>query len=116
MHIDPLSLNNPEYAAASFKKSGFEEAFAQSCEKMDDLQLKSACIQFEAYFLQMMMKEMRKTSFSPKGREEGVFTEMFDEEVARSAANAQSFGLADELFNQLKIKEDSGPKKIDYTI
>lgn len=67
--------------------------------------LKRACQMFEAHFLQMMWKEMRKTI--PKtglisgGHAEEVFTDMMDQKVAEASSQGRSMGLASMLERQL---------------
>ena len=61
---------------------------------IDSKALKEACEAFESYFIQMMFREMRKTSFRDKNsfipltNAEKIFTEMMDEETAKAAAKA----------------------------
>jgi len=64
---------------------------------------------FESYFIQMMLTEMRRTipddkSFIPKSHAERIFTEMLDEEIAKEAARAGSFGLADTIVRQMTME------------
>ena len=64
---------------------------------------------FESYFIQMMLREMRRTvpddqGFIPKSQAERIFTEMLDEEIAKEAARAGSFGLADTIVRQMTMQ------------
>lgn len=75
----------------------------------DDKALKEACKQFENYFIDQMMKEMRKTlsnseedSLIPKGKGEQMFTEMKDSEYSKRATDNGGLGLANMLYKQLK--------------
>jgi flagellar protein FlgJ len=90
----------------------FEQALKKA-ESSDESEITEACEQFESYFIQMMLKEMRKTSFAPMGREEAIFVDMLDEERAKGAAKSQTFGLADMMAKQLKRQGASGNGKID---
>ena len=63
---------------------------------------------FESYFIQMMFREMRRSSetlnensFIPRSQAERIFTEMLDEETAISAAANGGIGLADMIYNQM---------------
>jgi flagellar protein FlgJ len=88
---------------------GFQTVFEKALERRtaeDDRQLREACESFEAYFLQIMLREMRKTSFDPNGvlpksNAEQIFTDMLDEEIAKSAAKGKGIGLADQLYMQM---------------
>ncbi|WP_022851132.1 rod-binding protein [Limisalsivibrio acetivorans] len=68
--------------------------------------LKEACSQFESLFLHQMFKSMRKTTMEsdlvPKGRGEEIFTDMLDEELAKTSAEMGTGGLGDMLFEQMK--------------
>ena len=70
-------------------------------------QIRHAAEMFEAYFLQIMFREMRSTVFNegglfPKSQAERIFTDMLDEEMAnQAAASTNSFGLADMIYAQM---------------
>jgi len=67
--------------------------------------IKAAAKQFEAYFLQMMLRSMRDT-LSQDGlfdsQETKTFTDMFDQQVAQSVSQGRGFGLADALAAQIE--------------
>ena len=70
--------------------------------------LMEACEAFESYFLQMMFKEMRRTTFEvkdgmfAKSTAEKIFTEMLDEQVAILASQNGGIGLAGFMFQQMQ--------------
>lgn len=73
----------------------------------DDAKLKEACQGFESLFLNMMLKEMRKTV--PEGETSssyamGLYQEMLDEEIAETASKGKGIGIADAMYNQLSVK------------
>lgn len=75
----------------------------------DDEALKKACKEFETYFIDQMMKEMRKTlseteedSLIPKSKGEDMFTEMKDSEYSKKATEEGGIGLAKLMYEQLK--------------
>lgn len=75
-------------------------------EAAERAQIRKAAEMFEAYFLQMMFREMRRTNFDengliPRSNAERIFTEMLDETIADSAAAQGGFGLADMLYRQM---------------
>ena len=84
-------------------------------EGLSNKELLQACQDFEAMFLQQMLKEMRKTvpkdGIIPQSHEQDIFTAMFDEEVAKKMSNQGGVGLAEMLFEQLRDK--SQDKKSD---
>jgi flagellar protein FlgJ len=86
----------------------FREIFDRATEsqEVDRAAIRNAAEMFESYFLQLMFREMRKTSenertFIPKSHAERIFTDMMDEEVAKNAASAGGVGLADMIYKQM---------------
>ena len=73
----------------------------------DDAKLREACEGFESLFLNMMLKEMRKTvpqSDTSNSYAMGVYQELLDEEIAKTASNGKGIGIADAMYNQLSAK------------
>ncbi|MCL2840688.1 MAG: rod-binding protein [Defluviitaleaceae bacterium] len=72
----------------------------------DRAQMRQAAEMFEAYFLQMMFRQMRSVNFNEDGlfsrsHAEQIFTEMLDETISDKAASQGGFGLADMLYAQM---------------
>jgi len=67
--------------------------------------LRAACSEFEALFINLLLKEMRatvgKSGLMDGGQAEEVYTGMMDTEMARDLAAKGGFGLADILYRQL---------------
>ncbi len=76
----------------------------------DDAKLREAANDFEAIFIQQMLKTMRKTSFEsdllPKSEGEKVFQSLLDEQYALFSAKSGSLGLSEMIYQQLKPKVD----------
>ncbi|MFV0518998.1 MAG: rod-binding protein [Lachnospirales bacterium] len=96
---------------AEFKKALEKAMESDTTSEKEDEELKVACKEFESYFLQTVMKEMRKTipeadedSFTKKSQGEKIFTDLLDQEYAKMSANQGSFGLATQLYNQMSNK------------
>lgn len=75
---------------------------------LDREAIRNAAEMFEAFFLNMMFREMRRTSqqlnensFIPKSHAERIFTEMMDEQVSENAARAGGIGIADMIYRQM---------------
>ena len=69
-------------------------------------QIRMAAEAIESYFIQIMFREMRRTSFAegglfPRSNAERIFTDMLDEEIAKSAASGNGIGLADMIYRQM---------------
>ncbi|MCL2399285.1 MAG: rod-binding protein [Defluviitaleaceae bacterium] len=68
--------------------------------------IKDAAEAFESYFLQIMLREMRRTipedqGFIPTSTAERIFTEMLDEEMAKDVARSGGIGLSKMIIQQL---------------
>ena len=74
--------------------------------KNDDAKLREASNQFEAIFIQHMLKTMRKTSlesdFIKKSEGEKIFRSMLDEQYAILSAKSGRLGLGEMIYQQLK--------------
>lgn len=79
---------------------------AQASPEQD--RLKQATRDFEAVFIQQMLKAMRDTvpdgGLLDAGRSEEMFTALLDEHVATNAADRAHGSLADALYRQLTRK------------
>lgn len=66
--------------------------------------IKGAANQFEAYFMQMMLRSMRET-LSQDGpfdsQETRTFTDMFDQQIAQKVSQGKGLGLADIMLSQM---------------
>ncbi|MFZ0611997.1 MAG: rod-binding protein [Desulfobacterales bacterium] len=77
--------------------------------------LKKACAEFEALFINQLLKELRatvdKSGLMDGGQAEEVYTGMMDTEIARDLASKGGIGLAAILYRQLNYAgaEPSGP-------
>lgn len=84
-------------------------------KKQELSKLKEACSEFEAIFMEQMLKEMRKTVDSKNslvygGQAEEIFSEMLDQERAKD----MKIGLSDMMFHQLSqsiISSKANPTK-----
>ncbi len=74
--------------------------------KTDDIRLREASNEFEAIFIQQMLKTMRKTSFesdfNKKSEGEKIFRSMLDEQYAILSAKSRRLGLGEMIYQQLK--------------
>ena len=72
----------------------------------DDAKLREAANDFEAIFIQQMLKTMRKTSlesdFIKKSEGEKIFRSMLDEHYAILSAKSGRLGLGEMIYQQLK--------------
>jgi len=90
--------------------------FAKNYKPKDKDELKEVSKNFEAMFVQMMLKAMRKTipksSFSLQGLENDIYTSMLDEKISENVAKKGTLGISDFIYKQMSSmlnKEDSAP-------
>ena len=74
--------------------------------KDNEANLREATNEFEAIFIQQMLKTMRKTSlesdFIKKSEGEKIFRSMLDEQYAILSAKSRKLGLGEMIFQQLR--------------
>lgn len=74
-----------------------------------DEKLLEACKEFEAYFLEMVFKEMEKSAYVFSDKKKGNNAQLVDyfkgttiEKLASDATENQGLGLAQQLYEQMK--------------
>ena len=109
--MDILSASNNKTADLYRQDSLVKnlERTAQNADKgKDEKELMDACVEFESYFTNLLLKQMRATvdsdgGFIKKNQGERMFTEMLDEETsANIAKGGNGIGLAQALYEQMK--------------
>ena len=75
----------------------------------DPAAIRDAARQFEAMFLQMMLKSMRDASNVLAESRDRTYEEMFDQQVALELAQRESLGMADLLLRQIDARSESAP-------
>jgi Rod binding domain-containing protein len=79
----------------------------------DDAKLRQACKDMESVFMGYLLKSMRSTvkttDLFGSERDESMFRDMLDDEVAKSASKGKGIGIADMLYNQLSHIENQSP-------
>ncbi len=63
--------------------------------------LARACEEFEAIFIEQMLKAMRQTVHGSESRQEAIYRSLFDEEVSRTLAR-RGLGLKELLLGSLE--------------
>lgn len=86
--------------------SSFDEILEKAKESGNNEELKEACNEFEAVFINTLLKNMRRTipenDFIKKSHARKVFEGMMDEKIADEMASGQGIGLSKMLYNELK--------------
>lgn len=70
-----------------------------------NVQLRSKCSEFEAIFVNQMLKGMRSTvpqdGFLPTSSGEEAFRDLMDAEISKQMATTGNIGIGESLFRQL---------------
>lgn len=111
MAIDVSGINNQlsQFINSSAKETAETNAFEQmlnnAVEKKNDEDLKKACKEFEGYYLQQMLSEMRKTvpesGLLEKSEGRTIYEDMLYEEYAKNISKGKGLGVSDMLYKQL---------------
>ena len=85
----------------------------------DRAELKKAAQEFEAVFIRQLLKVMRETieesSSEGSGLGKGVYTELFDQEIALNMSQRGALGIGDIIYRSLvenEAKENSGDREV----
>ena len=104
--INNVYIQTGEYIREQAPGEGFRAALENAVRQKDEARLHKACEDFESYFLQIMFREMRKSSLRAggifaKSNSEEIFEDMLYEEYSKTAASKGGVGLADMMYRQL---------------
>jgi len=103
--LNKLQNINTNSKKSEIDTEAFEKALKAAQQSKDSVKLKAACQQFEALFVQMMMKNMRSTiqdgGFIEKSYAREMFEGMFDEEIAKEVSKGQGIGVSQMMYEQL---------------
>lgn len=93
----------------NFKSKLDEVMKSTDNDEVKDKELKEACQQFESYFINKLLKQMRSTinysDMVPRSNAEKTFQEMLDEKYSEQASKGKGIGLADMMFKQIKMQD-----------
>ena len=91
-------------------------AKAESGRDREDAKLREACQDLESVFTGYLLKSMRSTvdttDLFGSEKEESVFRDMLDDEVAKAASRQKGTGLAEMLYRQLSQLDKIGNPEI----
>lgn len=102
-------------AGAGNRLKGKIQAARELSGKQRETELRKVSREFESLFISYMLKVMRET-IEESGLTEGglgktIYTELFDQEIAKCLAQREAFGISDMLYRSLVEKvadEDAG--------
>jgi Rod binding domain-containing protein len=109
IHSQPLALKPIAYLKHPARLKPLGKA-AQT--DLQTQKLKTACDNFEALFMQQLLKQMRATI--PKdpmlggGMSEEIYTEMFDAELSKEMAGSGGLGISRLLFEYMTAAQKMG--------
>jgi flagellar protein FlgJ len=109
--INPIDFGNNNLIDTALKKADvaekerFEDILKEAASRESEKELREACQNFEAIFLNMMFKSMRnsiqKSDFMGESFATQVYEDMLYENFADEAAKGQGLGLGEMLYKQL---------------
>lgn len=116
-------MNQLDVAAVNAKQAGIGRtelklSYLRAADTADDPErLRGAARELEAYFIHVLMREMRKTippnSILGGGKAEEIFQDFLDEELAGELARSNQLGLADLIFDSLENLLKQKPENAD---
>lgn len=110
MKIDQIPISGTYQSAVSQNKEtvetdAFKDLLKTAAKGKDLKKLKEASQEFEAYFINMLFKEMRKTiqegGLVEKSQARSTFENMLDEEMSKNMSKQGGLGLADMIYNNM---------------
>jgi len=121
MDISGIS-NNLEFKEISNKiqnetNTDFEKILNNAMKSQDQEKLKKACEDFEAIFVNMLLKSMKNTvdegGLTKKSHAREMFEGMLNEEMASSIAKGRGIGIAEILYDSLNNDNEKG-SQLDF--
>lgn len=98
-------LNAAKTQAASGDSNNLAGSLKKAAAAGDAEGIREAAQKFEGFFVQMMLKEMRKAQSSEgglfSGTEMETFNDLFDQEIAERVSEGRGIGLASQIMRSL---------------
>jgi len=115
--VSPLQLMNPVDAYALARPPATPLPKVDSQKGENAAALREAAKEFEALFLSYMLKVMRESiedsGLTDDGLGKDIYTELFDQELARSLAGSGALGIGDLLLRKLEGQPPADPAARD---
>lgn len=110
----PIDNMRPETVSGSGRLAQVKKS-ADSDE--NNQQIREACAEFEALFINMMLKELRttvnKSGFMDGGNAEELYTGLMDNQISQDLAAKGGIGLAAMLYRQMSAESEAQYPKPD---
>lgn len=108
--IDSISamIDQTSNSAANSRANSLENTLGGDLSSASDEELMDVCKEFEAYFVEQVMKEVEKTIPDDEDEDASMsqLTDYFKDEVIQSLAedicDQQGLGLAQQMYEQMK--------------
>lgn len=102
-------LGGAKVKQADSLKNNFKTLVKEKDKELQQKGLRKAAQDLESLFVSMIFKQMRSSVPKDKltggsGREQEIFTSMFDDEIAKTIANGKGIGFANAIERQLSKK------------
>ena len=100
--LNPLQKMQREYSAEANDFKTANDASANS----SNAELKAVADQFEAIFLEMLLKQARESKLSDglfENNADDNFVQLFDQELAKSSSEKVDIGIAEAIIHQMAL-------------
>jgi len=110
MDISSLSSEyiNQSVSGANASTTAAKNAASKDYSKATDEEMMQACKQFEAYFIEQVLKEVKKTipetaiSDNPTNSLVNYFKDNMIQDIAEEVQDSSNLGLAQQMYEQMK--------------
>lgn len=100
--------NITPYIPSSDNSTDIASKLEKAYTEKDDKKLKEVCKDFESIFVNLLLKEMRKSvpenELMPKSFATQTFEEMLDEKISDNISKENGIGIADMMYKQMSKK------------
>lgn len=106
--LPPLTApHRPDGVALGISAEASGRAFNSSEHDPQKQKLRRACLDFEGFFIGMLLKQMRSSEIKGglfgQSSEAGLYREMLDDSMAKEIGMRGAFGIADMLYRELVV-------------
>jgi flagellar protein FlgJ len=111
MQAQISGYNNDVSQAKALSESASKAKSGEATDSAAEARMEKAATQFEAMLLKQMLGQMWKSApsegFLSGSREEQMFRDMLNDEMAKSIAESQSIGIKDIILREMREKMKS---------
>lgn len=116
-----VGMANYELSKSTSEVEDFSKTLDEAYASNDDEELKEACQEFEAYFIQKMYKSMQSTiddsnSLFQKSQATKTYIDFLVQEQAEQIACGGGIGIADMMYDSMKAQQVAADDPINENL